>query len=598
MNSIWRPNIQWQDDSSISYWTDPSNWEPNEVPMDKATFNRASNCVVGFDSAKSASVSTIDFDATAQGFSFVFGSSNQPMLNITGDGINNASSVQQSFIIAARCSGFKQSQLTFQNSACAGNGHVFFSVGPVDKEDFGGGVVHFQDNSNAGSARFSVWTGAGVPPKKGSTVGGEVAFSDASHAANAHFVIYGTLGVDGDTFGNVVFHDTASANQAFFENIGGTVAKGDGGNTQFYGTSSADQGIFHNYGGTHNKANGGDVAFDSQATGANGIYHNYPAPAAGAYGGVTSFNNNWPYVDVMPACTAASGHYINYGAGGKYLGGGGHTSFSAKYGSCTADKAVIENRGSSLSAKSSAGHTIFSVTTPSKYYPSAGQATIYNYPAETADGAAGYTAFSVYASKSAKTGDNKTLTTSQAQSSDDSPAPTAAQALIKNYGGSQYGVSGGYTAFSGASTAGNALLIAYSGEAGGYGGKIAFYDNAKGDSANVILHGNGELSVGYHTGELSIKSLEAKSGGVICTKVGSNLTKLSITDKLSINAEPLHFYFMYDQENPPTEGDVFDILQAPNLPDVSVSCFSGTQINGLNAIFEINDTILSVYFSA
>ena len=590
MKSIWNPPTDTlQQDSSKKLWGDAENWQPNQVPTDEAVFTSASSAVVSFDPTQTSSVSQILFDETAQGFTFTFTSSEQPMLSVVGEGIVNNSTVQQSFVIAAHCSGFNQAQLTFQNSACAGNQYVYFSVGAVKESDYGGGVLHFQDESNAGKARFNVWTGAGVPPKKGSTVGGEVAFSDNSHAAQATFIIYGSLGVDGDTFGNVVFHDSTSASQALFENIGGTVSGGDGGNTQFYGTSSAAEGIYHNYGGTHAKANGGDVAFDASATGAEGTFHNYPAKAYQAYGGVTSFNNNWPDTPCVPASAAGQGLYINYGAGGKYLGGGGHTSFSAKYGSCTAEKATIENRGSSLKEKSSAGHTIFSITTPSSYYPSAGSATIYNYPATVAGGAAGFTAFSVYASKQSE----QTATTNQASNT----PPTAEYALIKNYGGIVQGATGGYTEFYGNSSAGNATLMAHSGYNGGEGGAISFYDRSNGENAKIVLEGNARLNLSNHQGALSVRTLTAESGE-ITTHLGQTTTTLVITESLSLSTRTVRFQFYYKTEAPPVDGSSYEIMQAPNMSHYTSSQFTGNAIGELEPIFEIKNDTLKVSFKA
>jgi len=143
----------------------------------------------------------------------------------------------QSFIVAAASSGYKQPQLKFTNAASAGGDNLFYCAGPGGEQDAGGGVISFCDKATAGSASFKVWTGAAAPPEH-STVGGEVSFSDATSAGSARFIIYDTLGSDGDTFGNTVFHDTATADNATFTNVGGTVSDGDGGKIVFYDDAS------------------------------------------------------------------------------------------------------------------------------------------------------------------------------------------------------------------------------------------------------------------------------------------------------------------------------------------------------------------------
>ncbi|QKQ25640.1 hypothetical protein [Candidatus Reidiella endopervernicosa] len=124
--------------------------------------------------------------------------------------------------MAATTKGREDPQLMFTNTATAGGGDNYYCAGPETQQGYGG-VISFCDKATAGSASFKAWTGAGAPPK-GSTVGGEISFSNSASAGTARFSIYGTLGSDGDTFGNVVFHDTATAKNATFTNVGGTVS--------------------------------------------------------------------------------------------------------------------------------------------------------------------------------------------------------------------------------------------------------------------------------------------------------------------------------------------------------------------------------------
>ena len=171
-------------------------------------------------------------------------------MTISGQGVSKPSGETQSFIVACAGYSYKNSQLQFIKSANAGGENVSYTVEPATPEGYGGGVLGFSDKASAGSAVFTVRTGAGTPPKHNSTVGAKVRFADSPTAANAAFVIYGSTSLtDGDTFGNVVFHQVATASLAMFINKGGTVAAGDGGNTQFYNNSTAANAVFHNEGG-------------------------------------------------------------------------------------------------------------------------------------------------------------------------------------------------------------------------------------------------------------------------------------------------------------------------------------------------------------
>ncbi len=289
----------WNRQPASGEWNDASNWTPAGVPTDTASFSQSSQTSLSFSPTGNATVGQLEFIEGASGYTFNFGTSMAPGLTITGTGVSNQSAAQQSFIVAATTPGHDNPQLKFTNSATAGADNVYYCAGPVSESGYGGGVISFCNQSNAGSASFKVWTGA-AKPQDPSTVGGEVSFSDTTSAATARFTIYGTLGSDGDTFGNVVFHDKATAANGTFTNVGGTVSGGDGGNTQFYDQSTAANGNFYNWGGTYTVTqdspngggNGGDVAFDGTVTGGQGRFYNYAAQAKGSYGGVTSFNNN------------------------------------------------------------------------------------------------------------------------------------------------------------------------------------------------------------------------------------------------------------------------------------------------------------------
>lgn len=574
-------NASWKPQANTGFWNSADNWTTGAVPDGTATFSSSSQTTVAFAADNAATVEQIVFSEDAPSFTFGFTNcATTPALTISGEGVSNASTSNQSFKVMAKGVSYKQPQLMFINQASAGGDDISYYAGPESlQQGYGGGIIGFCNNSTAGSASFTVRTGAAAPPKQGSTVGAEVSFSDNSSAGNARFSIYGTLGSDGDTFGNVVFHDSATAYSAHFFNAGGTVSGGDGGNTQFYRNSSAANGFFNNQGATASGANGGDVAFDGNACGAQGYFYNYAASATKAYGGVTSFNNNPPN---MPSVGASAGNafYFNYGAKGAEQGGGGHTEFSAKHGSPTAANASIANYGSELADKSSAGHTIFSISLPTHYFPSAGNATIWNHPSLIKGAAAGFTEFAVYGSGEA--GSN---------------VPTANYATIINQGGESEGVTGGYTVFSGTATADSAQLIAIGGNNGGYGGKIIFYDNADGGKASVQLYGNGCLDIGDHSGELSIGALQLNGGGTVETQLGSSTTTLLIKDTLVLKAAALEFYFWKKDSGGFDFNTTYTILSVPNLADnFSEQQFFGNSIDDVEPEFSIFGDQLQVCF--
>ena len=567
----------WNPQPSTGEWNSADNWNPAGVPKGTAAFAVTTQTMVSFSPVSDAAVDGIEFAESAPAYTFEFGPSATPALTITGKGIDNRSGRLQSFIVAATSSGFRNPQLVFSNAATAGGDDVFYCAGPITEQDYGGGVIRFQDTATAGSASFKAWTGAAAPPEH-NTVGGEISFCDASSADTARFMIYGSLGADGDTFGNVVFHDTASAANATFTNVGGTVSGGDGGNTQFYGDSTAAHGVFYNEGATHPKANGGDVAFDGTAVGGNGRFHNYAAKAPGAYGGVTSFNNNPPRMEATQGASAGQGAYFNYGALEGEQGGGGHLTFSAKYASPSAANASIVNCGSSIENKSSAGHTIFSVNLPTEYFPTAGNATLWNHPAVREGAAAGYTEFSVYGEGAA-----------------DGNVPTAGSATIVNLGGNVSQAAGGYTVFSGTSSAGNASLIAHGGTGGGCGGRIAFYDDSSGGAAKIQLSGNGELDIGGHSKGVTIGALDANEG-IISIRIGADATLLRVSDALTLNSSRLTFSFWKKDADDVAFSTAFTILSSAHLSDYGPDRFHGNSVDGVAPTFAIVGDELEVTF--
>jgi hypothetical protein len=623
----------WGTKPATGQWNTAANWSPAEVPSNAAIFGTSIQTAISFVQDEIATVGEIEFlkGASAYFFNFDFPVlKNSPALTIAGRGVVNKSGSHQCFVVASTAVGYDYPQLMFTNKASAGGSSMYYSAGPASLEGSGGGVIRFVKESTAGSANFNVTTGAGTPPRDNSTVGGEVSFGDNSSAESAVFTISGSTSLtDGDTFGNTVFHNCATAANAKFTNTGGTVPGGDGGNTQFYDTSTAANGVFNNLGGTaygalyttedgktvqkQQGSNGGDVAFDGSATGGNGQFHNFAAMVAGANGGVTSFNNNPPNVTpfTLPGANAGYGSYTNYGANGANVGGGGHTYFTSKHGSASAANGTFNNNGSSVEKSSSAGHTVFSITegtdgtsvsygdakpsgkSGSVYYPTAGDATFWNHPATTEDGAPGYTEFAVYQPYNDDGSRDSSSGKSDSGGANSDNVPTAGNGIFHNLSGKVSGAAGGVTKFQNTSRAGSATLIAYGGD-GGEPGQIEFSDTSLGEQANVQLHGGGLLSLGYHTGGLTLGSLKVCDAGTIKIQVGSSTTDVAVSGKLDLDSAVLTFS-IYDAEGfaPDTP---YTILSAENLSDYSTDQFRGNSVNGMQPTFKIEDDKLLVSF--
>lgn len=565
----------WSSQATTGEWNTASNWDPDVVPTDTAVFQESSQTEITFSPTGAARVDRIEFLSGASAYTFVFGKSDAPGLTVVGQGVTNNSTTDQHIVVAATSTGYDDPQLAFENSAAAGGANMYYTAGPETEDGYGGGVISFHHTSSAGSAHFKAWTGAASPPKDTSTVGGEISFRHSATADAASFTIYGTLGGDGDTFGNATFHENSKAANATFTNMGGTVAGGDGGNTQFFENSSACDAVFYNRGGTVYKANGGDVAFDGAANGGNGQFHDYAATAVCAYGGVTSFNNNPDPGDKGQGASAGQGLYLNYGApvNGQ---GGGHTEFTAEYGSPTADKGAFHNLGCSFVCppgtgdRTSAGHTILSASQKTDYSPTAGNGTFWNHPG-TAEGApGGYTEFAVYDPKKGARN-----------------VPTAGSGTFVNLGASTPGASGGYTSFGDTSTADHATLVAMGGVHGGGGGRIEFYDDASGGEASVLLFGNGVLDLGDHTNGVTMAAL-ALTGGVIEMQLGTNLTSLTLTKELILNSSAVAFSFWTKDDGGFEPNTAYTILSAPNLSDFTPEQFSGNSVQGISPTFTID----------
>ena len=589
----------WKPDAPNGNWADPQNWSGSTVPTGNAVFSTSTETALAFAPGAAQTIGEITFDADSQPFSInITHLDKTPALTIDGAGVTNASLAMQSFVVASYGT-YHQPQLSFTGKACAGDDTVLYYAGPTSLTDsFGGGTIGFYEGASAGSARFTVRTGqvsphqdtSTRPPKQvppgqkdasKSTLGGSIVFNNDSAADHAVFSLFGTLGSDGDTFGNVVFHDKTSAHCATFLNYGGTVPGGDGGNTQFYDASSAATGVYVNYGGTAYKdaqwggANGGDVAFDGVATGGSGWFQNYPASVEGAHGGVTSFNNNpnFPAIDT-PGASAANGTYVNYGANDRFPGGGGHTELTARYGFSKAGQGTFVNFGSTQKSAASAGHTIFAIDPPNAYNPTAENGVFWNHPGISA----GYTEFLSYS---------------------DAPSdkqPDAGQGVFHNLGSASPDEAGGYTVFKNRSQAGQATLIAHGGVADGNGGRIIFADSATGGTAHVSLMGNGTLDLSGHTGGLTIGTLSLLQG-VICVSVGPQKPALTTSHAINLHAGPITLMLSKDADVTLKAGTQYPLIDAPNMAELDLAVLSAATDFAATAHLAVDGTRLYATFT-
>jgi phospholipase C len=257
----------WSADGDYSAWTSYQSWVDRpecaalsgekkqeceeQLPTAKAIFGASSNTTVTFAFASPQTVDEVVFNPEASAYTFLLDEEKPaaPNLTLTGAGVTNHSTTPQTFVVNASNTSPSQVNLNFINSADAGNSSITYKVGPTNELSQSGGIVAFNQYASAGSANFEV--GVGPRPIAGyATVGAEVRFLDRSTANAANFEVTGTTGPDGDTFGNVVFHNYAKAGTATFTNVGGTMPRGDGGNTQFYEQAGAARATIHNKGAT------------------------------------------------------------------------------------------------------------------------------------------------------------------------------------------------------------------------------------------------------------------------------------------------------------------------------------------------------------
>lgn len=561
----------WGSSGGSGAWTDKNSWSGGVIPTDVATFAASINTTVTFAFTDPQTVNEVKFIAEAPAYTLLLDEEKPatPTLTIAGKGVSNQSVNTQTFKVQASSVSTAQIQLAFLNSACAGGANVTYKVAPTTPDSQSGGIIAFNQRSSAGSARFVVSVGA-RPPGPYSTVGAEVRFLHRSTADKASFVVSGTTGVDTDTFGNVVFHNYATAASASFFNVGGTV--GDGGNTQFYEQASADGATIVNQGATGCNGNGGDTAFDGTATAGNATITNEAASAG--HGGVTSFNNNAPRMAATFGATAGNATIVNKGGEVGQTGTGGHTELTGIYGAGSGGTATIDNYGSATSEHESGGYTLFAVNGKWPYArPTADEATITNHPSTAKGAVPGTTTF--------------TYQNWDGDGDKSKPGPTAGSATITNKGATVSGALGGTTTFDYHATAGNATLTAEGGTNGGGPGIIYFQGEADGGTAAVDLKG-GTLDVtGSWRNTISLATLTVHTGGTMAYQVGGDTPIVSVTNSFTLgDGVTASFAFtLEDGKSIPTRE--VTLLEAASLANMSHGQFTGT-LAGATCAFTID----------
>lgn len=568
----------WGATSGSGAWTDDKSWGDGALPTDQASFGPCDLATVSFASSDPQSVNEVVFEEGAPAYTLLFeeATPEAPTLTIAGAGVRNASGKPQTFRVTATSVSTSQVQLAFLNEACAGDSSITYVAAPASEATQSGGIIAFNQRSNAGSASFEVSVGA-LPPGPYSTVGAEVRFLHHSSAAQATFTVTGTTGTDPDTFGNVVFHHHAKAAAATFTNVGGAV--GDGGNTQFFEQTSAEAARITNQGATGDDGNGGDTAFDGTATAAEATITNTPATAG--HGGVVSFNNNPPYMAPGFGASAGRATIVNQGAPTAPSGSGGHTNFPGSYGSGSGGHATIDNLGTGTANSTGGGYTVFSVSGRWPYQrPTAGHATITNHPGACAGAQPGETRFEYL--------------NYDDDGDEDAAGPTAGHATITSLGGAADGAPGGNTSFSDQATAGRATLIATGGTDGGSPGTLVFSGQADGDQATVQLRG-GSLDVAASIrASLAFGSLEIQAGSTLAFQAGGEAAALVVKNELRL-AGPITVGF--------DAGDATDLppqrlLASNGLQKGDASKFVGLPVNGRQPEFEVRGEELWVTFVA
>jgi autotransporter-associated beta strand protein len=191
---------------STTDWNTSTNWTPNTVPTNTATFAATGSTSV--DNASGAvAIGAIVFNAVSQAYSFTI---DNPFL-INGTGVANNSANTQTFTI--------DSTLTFENASTANNG-----TGAVTYND--SGTLDFINSSSAGNAAIFGTGGTALTFSNNSTAGNATitgfattTFNDSATAGNATIVI-------GPAAGTLQFNATSTAGTANITNDSSVIFNG------------------------------------------------------------------------------------------------------------------------------------------------------------------------------------------------------------------------------------------------------------------------------------------------------------------------------------------------------------------------------------
>jgi fibronectin-binding autotransporter adhesin len=262
---------------------------------------------------------------------------------------------------------------------------------------------------------------------------------------------------------------------------------GDGGIFAFANSASAGSStLFINGGSSSFSRNGGMTLFFDTSTASNSFIVNNP----GTNGFLNGLGGSTQFID-----NSMAGQATITSDGSSVQGAfGGDTRF---WGNSSADHGTLVANGAGVSSLdfffSEGGSISFNETS------TAGEATFTANGGMVSDAVGGRIGF----------GDHS----------------TAGSGNFTMNGGEASGAGGGGILFVGDSTAGSATLIANGGLGGALGGGISFSDNATGGTAQVKLHGNGELYIGSSAAGVTIGSLEGDGNVFVEDKtltVGSN----------------------------------------------------------------------------
>ena len=204
----------WLSSPQDSAWENANNWTPGgppNGPSDIATFAQSSQRDVNISTSEEVNSIAFTSDSAAYVFSIgaCIGASCEGRLIISGTGVNNSSSVGQSFQAA--------------NS----------------------GQIIFNNASTAASARTSIVNG-GRPPPEVST--GDTIFNDSSSAGGASIANASTEIYFYGDIGRTIFNGASTADHASISNYGAGGSHGYGGQTIFNDTSTAANASIDNFG--------------------------------------------------------------------------------------------------------------------------------------------------------------------------------------------------------------------------------------------------------------------------------------------------------------------------------------------------------------